>query len=323
MSRTQFLCLGVGDGWHSQQLQKACEANDATLVGAAYESLGAQIESGRTVLSCEAGPLDRFDAILTRTMPMGSLETITFRLSILHHLHAQRARPAIVNPPRSLEMAIDKFATLARVRDLGYSVPETIAVQSRAEAMAAWSALGGDCIVKPLFGGEGRGVMRITERELAWTAFSTLEQIQSVMYVQRFVPPGGRDTRLLVIGGEVLGIYRQNDRDFRANVAGGGRSEAIELDQALVDMAHRISDSIGLTFAAVDLIHTSDGSPMVIEVNGIPGWKGAQATTQDSIAERIVRHLHACVRNRAAALKQDHVNHDGNQKTHAAEAASQ
>ncbi len=291
MSGMRFLCLGAGAGWHSSELLRAAESSGATLTSATYESLHAHIESGQTVLRCEAGRLDTFDAILTRTMPAGSMETITFRLAVLHHLWDQPLRPAIVNPPRALELAIDKFATLARVQQLGYAVPETNVVQTRREAMNAWASLGGDCIIKPIFGGEGRGVMRIADRELAWTAFSTLERLDAVMYVQRFVPPGGCDTRLLVIGDEVLGVRRSNEHDFRANVAGGGRCDPITLSSEQVEMAHRITDSLGLRFAAVDIVHDHDDNAKVIEVNGIPGWKGAQSVTAFSIADRIVNLL--------------------------------
>lgn len=292
MSGARFLCLGAGKGWHSAQLQHSAAAQGATMAIATYESIAATIESGQTVVRCEAGRLDSFDAILTRTMPGGSLETITFRLATLHHLQAAVDAPSIINPPRALEIAIDKFATLARVGQLGYDVPETIVVQSRSEAMEAVASLGGDCIVKPIFGGEGRGVMRVNDRELAWTVFSTLQQIDAVMYVQRFVPPGGVDTRMLVIGDQVVGLRRSNDRDFRANVSGGGHTQPVELSAGQITMARRICESIGLSFAAVDLVHDVDGHALVIEVNAIPGWKGAQSVTPWPIADQIIRLLH-------------------------------
>jgi glutathione synthase/RimK-type ligase-like ATP-grasp enzyme len=43
-----------------------------------------------------------------------------------------------------------------------------------------------------------------------------------------------------------------------------------------------------LNFAAVDLIHDRDDAACVIEVNAIPGWKGAQTVTPFPIADRIV-----------------------------------
>ncbi len=241
------------------------------------------------------GLLSDFDAILTRTMPAGSLEQVTFRLATLHSIaeSTHAPRPTLVNPPRSLEIAIDKFATLARVAELGYPVPDTIVVQSRSEAMDAFAQLGGDCIVKPIFGGEGRGVMRVRDRELAWYTFSTLENLAAVGYVQRFVSPGGSDTRLLVIGDRVLGIRRSNQGDFRTNVSSGGKCEAIEPTDEQTTMARRICASIGLKFASVDLLDSDDGDAKVIEVNGIPGWKGAQRVLPINIAQQILHLLTA------------------------------
>jgi ribosomal protein S6--L-glutamate ligase len=294
MTGTRILCLGAGEGWHANQLREAAASLHCRLSIASYESMAAMVSDHGSRVECEAGPLSDFDVVLTRTMPAGSLEQITFRLACLYALSetnpSGRSLP-IVNPPRSLEIAIDKFATLARVAALGYRVPETLVVQSRQEAIDAFRRLGGDCVVKPIFGGEGRGVMRIRDAELAWYTFSTLEKLGAVAYVQRFVAPGGRDTRLLVIGDDVLGVRRISLSDFRTNVAGGGRCEAIQLSDLDRHMAQRICENLGLKFAAVDLIDSDDGPPCVVEVNAIPGWKGAQRVVSDSIAQRIVSLL--------------------------------
>lgn len=287
MSRHRILCLGAGDGWHSNQLRQAAESLGCDLCVATYESMRATVGSGRTEFTCDAGSVNDFDAVLTRTMPAGSFEQITFRLAILHQLQSE-GRVAIVNPPRSLEIAIDKFATLAHVAKLGFEVPETVVVQSRAEAIQAFHSLGGDCVVKPIFGGEGRGVMRIQNPELAWHAFSTLDQLGSAIYVQRFVSPGGRDTRLLVIGDSIHAIRRTNENDFRTNTIRGADAVSLQPTGDQVDMAAVICKSLGLKFAAVDLIDSTDGTQKVLEVNAIPGWKGAQNVTSESIAGQII-----------------------------------
>ena len=302
MSGRRFLCLGAGDGWHSKQLQKAAAVVGCELRFAAYESIRAVVSSAAGAagneaggqVECEAGSFGDFDAVLTRTMPAGSLEQITFRLATLHSLvdRSKASRAVIVNSPRALEIAIDKFATLAHVARLGYSVPDTIVVQSKREAIDAFHQLGGDCIVKPIFGGEGRGVMRVQDAELAWYTFWTLENLGAVCYVQRFVAPGGVDTRLLVIGDSVIGVRRRNDRDFRTNISSGGTCQAIETTDEQTEMAKRICRSIGLKFASVDLLDCEQGKAQVIEVNAIPGWKGAQAVSDFDIAERIIQLLH-------------------------------
>jgi ribosomal protein S6--L-glutamate ligase len=235
--------------------------------------------------------LAEFDAILTRTMPAGSLEQITFRLAVLHDLvraQGSTGPTSLINPPTALELAIDKYATLARVQSLGISTPATQVVQSRAAAMEAFDNLGGDVVVKPIFGGEGRGVMRVRDRELAWTTFSTLAHLNAVIYVQQFVPPGGVDLRVLIIGDHSHAIRRRNASDFRTNVRGGGRSELVPMDATWDRLARQVSVDFGLKFAAIDWLETSTGELQLIEVNGIPGWKGAQQVVQESIADQIL-----------------------------------
>ncbi len=290
MSHFRILCLGAGDGWHAQQLDEASKQLDCQIEFSTYESLRSSIVNDTPTFECEVGRLDNFDVLLTRTMPAGSLEQVTFRLAILHAV-VQTGIIKVVNEPSALEIAIDKFATLQRIAAMGFPVPDTAVAQSRRDAMDAFHRLGGDCVVKPVFGGEGRGVMRICDAELAWTAFSTLENLNAICYVQRFVPPGGADTRLLVIGDTVRAIRRTNPREFRTNVSHGGRCEAIALDDQQEQMATRICREIGLRFASVDLLHFDQGPPKVIEVNGIPGWKGAQSVTTDKIAAGIITEL--------------------------------
>ncbi|MFG0261623.1 MAG: RimK family alpha-L-glutamate ligase, partial [Novipirellula sp. JB048] len=173
MSGKRILVLGCGRGWHAKQLQAAANARGCTLQFSDYESLFAAIgpqspsspdgvQLGVDRFTPESSPSARFDAVLARSMPAGSLEKITFRLAVLHAWAGDTVANAtpipVINSPRAMEIAIDKFATLALLRRLGYLVPETIVVQSRSEAMAAFEHLGGDCVVKPIFGGEGRGV---------------------------------------------------------------------------------------------------------------------------------------------------------------------
>lgn len=296
---SSVLVLGGGEGWHADQLHLAAKDRGIELCFAAYERLHvnvAGVVGQPSKLLVSAGvyqnaassrrELRDFDAVLTRTMPAGSMETITFRLSVLHEHQSQNGR--IINPPRSLELAIDKFATLAEVARLGIPTPDTVVAQSVGDALAAYDALGGDVIVKPLFGGEGRGVMRVQNRELAWTTFRTLFQLESVIYVQKFVPPGGRDWRVLIIGPHTHMLRRINDTGFRTNVAAGASCESVPLDSGMERLAKDAAGALGLTFCSVDFLETVSGDPVLVEVNAIPGWRGAQKVLNDNLADQII-----------------------------------
>ncbi len=63
------------------------------------------------------------------------------------------------------------------MRRVDLTIPGTTVCQTRNTAMEAFEAWGGDVVVKPLFGGEGRGIVRVDDPDMAWRVFSTLEQI--------------------------------------------------------------------------------------------------------------------------------------------------
>ena len=286
-------------GWHLQQLQSAAARQNVFLTTAPYDALNSRlgippprpghINPSTGGARVDSAPLADFTAVLTRTMPAGTLEQITFRLAALHA--ARRRAPAVswINPPAALELAIDKYATTALAADLDIAIPPTSVSQTRADALAAFDHLGGDVLVKPLFGGEGRGIVRVQNRELAWTVFGTLQSLGAVIYQQQFITPGGLDHRYLLIGDQIHAIRRTHPTDFRANVAGGGTCQRIEPDQHLVNQTIQITGAMGLTFAAVDFLPATNRRPaLLIEVNAIPGWRGAQGVIGESIADQIM-----------------------------------
>jgi glutathione synthase/RimK-type ligase-like ATP-grasp enzyme len=49
--------------------------------------------------------------------------------------------------------------------------------------------------------------------------------------------------------------------------------------------------TVGAEYAGVDLLPARDGTVYVLEVNGIPGWRGLQDATSIDVAGAIVDHL--------------------------------
>src|SRR5204862_4089818 len=109
-----------------------------------------------------------------------------------------------LNPARTIEICVDKYLASARLEAAGLRVPPTVVCQHADAALEAFTALGGDVIVKPLFGSEGRGMVRVSDPDLAWRTFRTLERLQSVIYLQRYIPHSGWDLRAFVLDGKIL-----------------------------------------------------------------------------------------------------------------------
>jgi ribosomal protein S6--L-glutamate ligase len=235
-------------------------------------------------------PLAAFDAILVRTMPAGSLEQVVFRMDLLHEAVANGQ--TVLNPPRAVEVCVDKYLTTARLARAGIATPPTAVCQKSDDAMTAFAELGGDVVLKPLFGAEGRGMCRITDSETAWRTCRVLEQTGQVIYLQQFVRHPGWDLRAFVLSGRVIASMRRvAGNDWRTNVAQGGTTERVTLSVEEERLALRAAEAVGCPIAGVDLLPGPGSEMFVIEVNAVPGWKALAPTCGVDVAKEVVRFL--------------------------------
>lgn len=226
-----------------------------------------------------------FDAVVVRTMPPGSLEQVVFRMDALGQYEATGG--VVVNPTRAIEVAVDKFLTSARLQSAGLDTPRTAVCQTVEEAMEAFEWLGGDVVLKPLFGSEGRGITRLNDRDLARRACQLLAQLGAVLYLQEFVAHDGYDLRLMIVGDELFAMRRRNPFDWRTNVSRGAQAEPFQPTAAMEEMARRATRAVGAWVAGVDLLPARDGRLLALEVNAVPGWKALARVTGVDIAERV------------------------------------
>ena len=274
--------LSGGSGWHVQDVLRACNALGHTPRLIDFRTLAAGVNAAPDVLAGCA-------AALVRTVPAGSLEQVVFRLDALHAAEARGVR--VVNPPRAVEACVSKYLASARLHDAGLPTPPTVACQTPDAAMAAFHALGGDVVVKPLFGAEGRGMVRVSDPDLAWRTVRAVATLGGVVYLQQFVPHPGWDVRAFVLAGRILaGMRRTNPADWRTNVARGGTAEPIDLDDDARRLALRACRALGATVAGVDLLPRPGGGWYVIEVNAVPGWRALTAACGVDVAAAVVKH---------------------------------
>jgi len=283
-SSLHLVVLAAREGWHTRELTRALEARGHTGAIVPYEGLVASI-GRRSGLRSRAADLDHADAVLARIIPSGSLEQIIYRVDALHRLEDRGVR--VMNSPRAIERTVDKFWTSALLEQCGLPTPDTIVCETPEEAVAAFRELG-DVIVKPLFGSMGLGMVRVSDEEMAFRVFKTIEQIRGVYYLQRAIEHEGRDIRAFVVGGRVLAAIERRSDGWRTNLSRGGTARPIELSEAWAGLAVRAAAAVGAEYAGVDLLPARDGTVYVLEVNGIPGWQGLQEATGVDVAGAIV-----------------------------------
>jgi RimK family alpha-L-glutamate ligase len=231
--------------------------------------------------------LEGCDAVIVRGIPRGSLEQVIFRVDALHALVARGV--TVVNSPRAIERTIDKFLASALLSRAAVPTPRTIACERAEDALEAFDELGGDVVVKPLFGSMGAGMTRVDDGDVAYRVFHALELERAVYYLQEALS-ADRDVRAFVVGGRVLAAIERVGSGWRANLARGARAQAAELSAEQERLCVSAAEALGVDYAGVDLL-----GDYVLELNGIPGWHGLQDATGADVAAALVAHVESAV----------------------------
>ena len=297
--------LSARTGWHTDELCRALAERGHVGVVVPYEGLVARMGGSKDPrpqpdgLRSDGVPLFEADAVLARIIPSGSLEQIIYRVDALHWLE-ERGVP-VINSPRAIERAVDKFYTSALLQEAGLPTIDTIVCERAADAMVAVRELG-EVVIKPIFGSMGHGIVRVSDPDVAFRVVKALETTRAVFYLQRAVDHGGRDYRLFVVGGRVLAAIERRAAagDWRSNVARGAEAVAFDPPADWQALAAGAAAAIGADYAGVDLLQGGDGRVYVLEVNGIPGWEGLQRATGVDVAGALVDHLASRLRARPA-----------------------
>lgn len=281
--------LGSPGGWHAQALRQALERRNCHVSCLPITELVTRISAQPWVRSREE-PLDDYDVLFVRTIPGGSLEQIIFRMDVLHRL--ENAGVHLVNSPTTIERTVDKYYTSTLLEDAGLPTPRTIVTERFDQAVMAFHELGSDVVVKPLFGSEGQGIVRVSDPDTAYRVFRALELGRYVYYLQEFIPHGHEDIRVFVVGSEVVAAMVRRAKGWKTNIAQGASAEALAVDDELAEMSLRAARVVGAEYAGVDILPIEGGGYTVVEVNGIPGWRGLQAVTGVDVAELLVEYVY-------------------------------
>jgi RimK family alpha-L-glutamate ligase len=224
-------------------------------------------------------------SLIIRPIGRGSLEELVFRMDVLYRL--QRSGMYVINPPEAIEHCVDKYDILTIMEEKGIPVPKTAVTENVGEALKAFKELGGDVVVKPLFGSRGIGATRIKDPEVASTVFRSIAFYHGVIYLQEFVSHGSSDIRAFVVGNRVVAAMRRVADNWKTNYSQGAKPHGIQFEKPMEDLAVKSAKSIDCKIAGVDILESPSGL-VVVEVNSQPGWHGLQSVTRLNIADEIV-----------------------------------
>ncbi|MFX0188488.1 MAG: RimK family alpha-L-glutamate ligase [Candidatus Hodarchaeota archaeon] len=225
---------------------------------------------------------------LVRGFGACAAQKIFFRLDILRSIEEYGIR--LINSREALELASDKFLTSIILEKNNIPTPKTIICEDPQEAIESFEELGGDAVLKPLFGSKGIGITRLNDKSFAENVIYSLGHLNEIFYLQEFIEHYNQDIRILIIGDNAIaGMYRVSD-NWKTNIHAGARMEPIELTTELKKLAINAAKAVKTEIAGVDIIESEKGL-YVLEVNSIPGFTALQKVTDINIAEKIIRYF--------------------------------
>ncbi len=276
------------EAWSSTQVRQALTKRNIPYECFTFPKLVARIAYKPYFKVNGTSIIDDLDALIIRPIGRGSLEELVFRMDMLYKLERQGF--FMVNPPTAIEHCVDKYDILALLEDEGVPVPRTLATESVNEALKAFNELGGDVVVKPIFGSRGQGATRIIDADVADTIFKAITFHHGVIYMQEFVPHGHSDIRAFVIDSRVVASMRREAKGWKTNYSQGAKPAPIKISKEQEEIAVKSAKAVGCKVAGVDILEGPDG-PRIVDVNSQPGWKGLQAVTEINIAEKVVDYV--------------------------------
>jgi [lysine-biosynthesis-protein LysW]--L-2-aminoadipate ligase len=203
----------------------------------------------------------------------------------------------VLNSASATEVCGDKWRTTMALEAAGVPTPRTALGLTPQATLDALDAIGYPALIKPLAGSWGRLVAQLPDRA---SAQGVLEYVAALPgpqahlgYVQELIDKPGRDIRVIVVGGEVLGAIYRTAEALRTNVALGGHTRPCEVTPEIVKFSVDAAAAVGADIAGVDLIEDRDGRLLVLEVNHRVEFSGFQAALAAvvNVADRIVDHL--------------------------------
>ena len=204
----------------------------------------------------------------------------------------------IFNCSSAIKLCDDKMQTYIALSDAGVKMPLTIssplmyrAVEDERVIDKIEEKIPYPIVVKEAYGSMGNGVHLAKDRK-ELIALRERFKLYPHLY-QKFVGKGGRDKRVIVIGGKIEAcMLRENLTDFRSNIEHGGTGKATTLTDEEQFMATTVAKVLGLDYCGIDILTGDDGLPCFCEANSNAFFRGIEAVTGVNVAEKFARHVY-------------------------------
>ena len=229
------------------------------------------------------------DALLART---GS-GTGYFNLSVLRQF--ERLNVLTLPNSSSIEASKDKLYASQILAQAGLPTPKTMLTRFPCKSETVEKQVGFPCVMKVVTGSHGAGVFLCEDAK----QFEDLSELissldaKNSMIIQEYIKESeGRDLRVIVIGGRVVGAMQRTSTDgsFKANISRGGQGKAYDVDDEMEMLAIQVAKVLDLDIAGVDLLFHTDGY-RICEANSSPGFEGFEKALDINVPQKVFDYV--------------------------------
>lgn len=267
--------IGIPGKWSTETLADQVEAQTGFRLVIDMAEVVLDLANNRLLF--QGHNLCELDALLVKKISVEYNPNTLDRLELLRVAEAQGVR--VFSPASHILRLIDRLSCTVTLHNAQIPMPDTLVTESVEAAIAAVKDYG-SAVFKPLFSTKARGMCVISAEQGEAQIRADIERFQQqnpMMYIQRKLDLSGRDLGMVFLAGNYLGTYaRVSQSDtWNTTIHSGGRYEAYQPDQEIIDMATRAQAPFEMDFTTVDVAETPDG-PIVFEVSAFGGFRGAK-----------------------------------------------
>lgn len=290
MANLKIGVVGIPGKWSTETLADAVEEKTGFRLVIDMNEVSLDLEHGQ--LHFREHDLCQLDALIIKKISASYSPNTLDRLELLRV--AEQAGVRVFSPAVNILRLIDRLSCTVTLHNAGIPMPPTRITENLDAARSAVRDFG-SAVFKPLYSTKARGMCVIDADMDANAIDESIHAFQKdnpMMYIQKKIDLPGRDLGMIFLAGQYLGTYaRVNPGDsWNTTIHSGGRYEAHEPDQSVIDLAERAQAPFNMDFTTVDVAETADG-PIVFEVSAFGGFRGAQEGIGLNVADLYVDHV--------------------------------
>lgn len=248
----------------------------------------------------EGETLQKYDAII----PFVEETKTSYGMAIVRQFEMMGIY--VLNTAEAIGSSYDKLFVHQLLARAGVGMPVTSFAHSPSNVRDLLKSVGkAPLILKPLDGLKGSGSVLAETQSAAASVVRAYRGLGTNMLVQEFIAENnGAVVRCVVIGNKVAGVVKRqtDDGKFRANPTQDWTACAMKTTTEERAAAIKAAKSIGLRFAVVDLLQSSDG-PKVLDVNSFPDFEEVEDIAGLNVAGQVIDYLEQAVHRRQVRRK--------------------